>query len=196
MAKILVVGGDKLYVSTEKAKNIEKLKKDNYPPNHLVDINGKRSVELGRIKDIIFEEVTEKDKAYQTMLDERTQRAMQIEAEWQEWRKKKAMLSPQEKTKWFMMGPLYLLWKARLNKGNITEEIVEKVIPRIMNFFEENPEEMWCPLEVYGNLIPREEPAIKGTGTFASFAEVIQGRQGKQSTLGYDKEISIEDINF
>lgn len=177
MAKIKIVGKAGLInISQHLAEKLIEAKKQ-YEPNHIVDIGAEGVVELGQIRQIIPDDpsIMQAEELNEQKSRERQNAITEDEAMKEIYRKQ----SVEEKA-WRMVNTWCMLcWAARGNKPAtpIPVEVADEIMIRLIDYFDQNPNEWTCTIKEYGDLIPFDKSAkITAVKGFTTFAEVAQGK--------------------
>lgn len=177
MAKIKIVGRSGLvYISPSVAEKLRK-SKEMYPPEHIVDIGAEGMLELGQIKQIIGDD----PQALQDAADYAKKEA-EMQRENEEWREYVARCrseNAEEKARRMVNTWCMLCWAARGNKPAtpIPVEVADEIMIRLIDYFDQNPNEWTCTIKEYGDLIPFDKSAkITAVKGFTTFAEAAQAK--------------------
>lgn len=177
MAKIKIVGRSGLVsISQSVAEKLAK-SKDMYPPEHIVDIGAEGMLELGQIKQIILDD----PKSLQEMaiMEQRELERQNEMREWNEYVARCRREGVEDKARRMVNTWCMLCWAARGNKPAtpIPVEVADEIMIRLIDYFDQNPNEWTCTIKEYGDLIPFDKSAkITAVKGFTTFAEVAQGK--------------------
>ena len=177
MAKIKIVGRSGLVtISQSVAEKLAK-SKEMYPPEHIVDIGAEGMLELGQIKQIIMDD----PKALQEMavMEQRERERQNAMLDWQEYVARCRREGVEEKARRMVDTWCMLCWAARGNKPptEISKTVQDELMIRLIDFFDNNPNEWTCTTKEYGDLIPfNKQATIASVAGFTSFIDAMQGK--------------------
>jgi predicted Zn-ribbon and HTH transcriptional regulator/uncharacterized short protein YbdD (DUF466 family) len=177
MAIITITGGKKVNVSDDKAKRIyERWVSKNVERSSVVDLGLANFITLGQIRGIDFQSGVEEDPKEKEKSEKRRQEMRDYDAYVVECRKQ----TPDEKAMRMVKSFCFLLWKARLNQGEIPDDLSDDIMIRLIPFFAENPNEWHAPATLYQDLIPYSKPKVTSNiEGMKSIAEVMTSPKEK-----------------
>lgn len=181
MAKLILVGGDKVNVSQDKADSIRKMKwgevdsngdtiKEPEDKDHVIDIRGYGFFELRDIRRIVDDFSSEGNEQLKSAQEKRLIETQKWEKEQKEWIGR----TPEEKAERMVRSGCLLRYAVKMNKLPMPSALIEALLPRLISYFTENPTETWAMAKVYDDIIPQGEIKIKtSVGNFKSLGQAM-----------------------
>lgn len=84
-----------------------------------------------------------------------------------------SMWTPEEKAERMIKTYCFLYYRARGNQGKIEDPVFSGLMQAMVPYFENNPEEHYCPREIWGGVIPRRKVSGSPSSGFKSMQDII-----------------------
>lgn len=195
MAKIKVRGGEEYSLPYEEAKKLMVMRwgdpQENIEPKDkkmMIKVEDDR-FELGLIHMISLKNEHSLQMYDRSHLKEVSEEVKQREERMKHW---DSVTKAHRIIKTFC----YVLYKTKLNEGEIVDPLYSELMDVIFDYFEKNPGEIHCPKEVYMDLIPRKGAKVVGIPGFNSFAQCASGQKEEVKTEEMQEENFEEDLNI
>ncbi len=175
MAKIKIVGRQGLVIISQRIADKLIEAKDKYEPDHLVDVGAEGIMELGQIKQIISDDpMALKEMEINEKREQERQNAM---VEWNEYVNRCRREGVEQKARRMVATWCMLCWAARGNRPatQISKEVSDELMIRLIDFFDKNPNEWTCGMKEYQDLIPFDKTVnIASVKGFTTFVDAMQ----------------------
>lgn len=174
MAKVFLMGNRNVNVSYKKGQDILKWKGDSsIPKDRLLDLGSGKFEELRNVKGVDLEMSEDKNPRD----EERRKKIAEDTADWNIYVGECKKEDVETKARRTLKSWCSLLWTARGNRPamRINEEMKISLMGRLIDYFENNPNEWHAEKEIFQDLIPITEienkSKVKG---FKTIGEMIQ----------------------
>ena len=166
-----MLGREKVLIKNDLAKKILDFKDSKENPKSMVNLGVLGGVvELGQITRIVPDEEVDINS-----IEDSYGLQSRAEREYSEYLGRIKNMDASGRAKNMVDTMVFLKWKIKGNKKNkISKEVKDKIMFKLIKYFEDNPTEYWAPEREYSYLIPLMEPGVKSTiKGVKSFGQII-----------------------
>jgi len=180
MPRITLTGNKVVYVSEDKAKRIYDKWTDNSTERlSVVDLGLEKFITLSQIKGIDFDR-----EPVQSEVEKKTEDRIEKIREWNRQREAMKGWDAEKKARHMLKTGALLYYCSKMNKSPISVAIYDKVMIRLIDYFDKNPKEIWAGAEIYQDLIPQGTLRVKNeVGDFKSIGEAMASPGERKTTV-------------